>query len=67
MGFVGNYAPCGLSPQTDGMPVIRMKGGITCLIPPFFMLRLQNLLKSLIERLHLLFGPDSDPKILPDL
>ena len=22
MGFVGNYAPCGLSPQTDGMPVI---------------------------------------------
>ena len=33
----------------------------------FFMLRLQNLLKSLIECLHLLFGPDSDPKILPDL
>ena len=25
MGFVGNYAPCGLSPQTDGMPVIRKK------------------------------------------
>ena len=23
MGFVGNYAPCGLSPQTDGMPVIQ--------------------------------------------
>ena len=22
IGFVGNYAPCGLSPQTDGMPVI---------------------------------------------
>ena len=22
MGFVGNYALCGLSPQTDGMPVI---------------------------------------------
>ena len=22
MGFVGNYAPCGLSPQTDSMPVI---------------------------------------------
>ena len=22
MGFVGNYAPWGLSPQTDGMPVI---------------------------------------------
>ena len=25
MGFVGNYAPCGLSPQTDGMPVIHNK------------------------------------------
>lgn len=22
MEFVGNYASCGLSPQTDGMPVI---------------------------------------------
>ena len=22
LGFIGNYAPCGLSPQTDGMPVI---------------------------------------------
>ena len=22
MGFVGNYAPCGLPPQTGGMPVI---------------------------------------------
>ena len=25
MGFVGNYAPRGLSPQTDGMPVIPEK------------------------------------------
>ena len=25
MGFVGNYVPCGLSPQTDGMPVIHKK------------------------------------------
>ena len=25
LGFVGNYAPCGLSPQTDGMPVILKK------------------------------------------
>ena len=24
MGFVGNYAPCGLSPQIDGMPVIHV-------------------------------------------
>ena len=27
MGFVGNYAPWGLSPQTDGMPVIPKKPG----------------------------------------
>ena len=26
IGFVGNYAPCGLSPQTDGMPVILKNG-----------------------------------------
>ena len=26
MGFVGNYAPRGLSPQTDGMPVNRVGG-----------------------------------------
>ena len=26
MGFVGNYAPCGLAPQIDGMPVILKKG-----------------------------------------
>lgn len=25
MGFVGNYAPCGLPPQTGGMPVIPKK------------------------------------------
>ena len=25
MGFVGNYAPCGLSPQSDDMPVIHKK------------------------------------------
>jgi hypothetical protein len=28
LGFVGNYAPCGLSPQTDGMPVIPKKSAI---------------------------------------
>lgn len=28
MGFVGNYAPRGLSPQTDGMPVIHKKGAL---------------------------------------
>jgi hypothetical protein len=26
MGFVVGYAPCGLSPQTDGMPVIHENG-----------------------------------------
>ena len=25
MGFVGNYAPCGLAPQIDDMPVIPKK------------------------------------------
>ena len=25
MGFVGNYAPCGLSPQMYNMPVIQKK------------------------------------------
>ena len=25
MEFVGNYTPCGLSPQTDGMPVMQKK------------------------------------------
>ena len=25
LGFVGNYAPCGFSPQIDGMPVILKK------------------------------------------
>ena len=29
MGFVGNYAPFGLSPQTDGMPVILKKGRLS--------------------------------------
>ncbi len=28
LGFVGNYALYGLSPQTDGMPVIHEKAGI---------------------------------------
>ena len=27
MGFVGNYAPCGLSPQMYDMPVILKKSG----------------------------------------
>ena len=31
MRFVGNYALCGLSPQTDGMPVIlRKKPAVSC-------------------------------------
>ena len=35
MGFVGNYAPCGLSPQTDGMPVIQ-KDTQACTWAPSF-------------------------------
>jgi hypothetical protein len=36
-GFVGNCAPCGLSPQIDGMPVIQIK---ECLVmcEAFFLL-----------------------------
>jgi Iap family predicted aminopeptidase len=36
MGFVGNYAPYGLSPQIDGMPVIHEKDreGFTVLSVP---------------------------------
>ena len=30
MGFVGNYAPCGLSPQMYDMPVILKKGAAKC-------------------------------------
>jgi hypothetical protein len=29
MGFVGNYAPCGLPPQIDGMPVIPKKKDVS--------------------------------------
>ena len=32
MRFVGNYALCGLSPQTDGMPVILKKSRLKCLL-----------------------------------
>ena len=32
MGFVGNYAPCGLSPQTDGMPVIHKNDSTTTMV-----------------------------------
>ena len=28
MGFVGNYAPRGLAPQIDDMPVIPKKGAV---------------------------------------
>ena len=35
MGFVDNYAPYGLSPQTDGMPVIPKKLGWYFATPAF--------------------------------
>ena len=37
MGFVGNYAPLGLSPQMYGMPVIPKKAGRSLSDPPFSM------------------------------
>ena len=36
-GFVGNYAPCGLSPQTDGMPVILKKSPNKCWVILLFL------------------------------
>ena len=36
MGFVVGYAPCGLSPQTDGMPVIPENGAAAAApLPPY--------------------------------
>jgi hypothetical protein len=34
MGFVGNYAPCGLSPQMYDMPVILKKRQFGFELPP---------------------------------
>ena len=34
MGFVGNYAPCGLSPQMYDMPVILIGRGVTVRVAP---------------------------------
>ena len=36
MGFVGNYAPCGLSPQMYDMPVILKKSPKACASGDFF-------------------------------
>ena len=36
--FVGNYALCGLSPQTDGMPVIHKKGITSIDVVPFIII-----------------------------
>ena len=47
MGFVGNYAPCGLSPQTDGMPVIPKKAA------PRYGVPLCNHLKTVLSDLRL--------------
>ena len=35
MGFVGNYAPCGLAPQIDDMPVIPKNGTTAKRMVPF--------------------------------
>jgi hypothetical protein len=48
MGFVVGYAPCGLSPQIDGMPVIPEKGGIRSEFRlPLFILSDQTFLPDL--------------------
>ena len=40
MRFVGNYALCGLSPQTDGMPVIPKKAAVPIRHSSFFIMLL---------------------------
>ena len=57
MRFVGNYALCGLSPQTDGMPVIPKKGLLhsqcnSPLIFPMFFVQLMLLQQELLPQLQ---------------
>jgi hypothetical protein len=44
LGFVGNYAPRGLSPQIDGMPVILERTRV--FIPGFFFYENKKYLKD---------------------
>jgi len=52
MGFVGNYAPRGLSPQTDGMPVIQKQASVytqkLALIISFVSILQQDQIKRLV-------------------
>ena len=43
MGFVGNYALCGLSPQTDGMPVIHKKALQSLKLQGFYLERMMGI------------------------
>ena len=52
MGFVGNYAPCGLSPQTDGMPVILKKRTGTNLIPVLLFIHIRSVSSLLHNGYH---------------
>ena len=68
MRFVGNYAPRGLSPQTDGMPVIPMKKHApfgTCLIILLYILPTLALSKSGSRvKAHILFSADLSAPLL---
>ena len=58
MGFVGNYAPCGLPPQTGGMPVIPKN----CRLRDSFAMYISFLFKKRI----ILFMILSDVKLIPE-
>ena len=51
MRFVGNYALRGLSPQTDGMPVIPQKAGFSPAYPDSVVYILINLFSDSLHRI----------------
>ena len=58
MGFVGNYAPCGLSPQTDGMPVIHKQGKSSLICPVYTIIihfKFNNLLENISGKRFCIF------------
>ena len=56
LGFVGNYASCGLTPQTDGMPIILKKGTCGCSqVPCTFIRYLRSVGKRLL--IYCIFHP----------
>ena len=59
MGFVGNYVPCGLSPQTDGMPVIQKQAAMTAAMP-YMETEIQELAGRTAEKLKKLTEEEFD-------